>query len=519
MVQSVYLPNVNPARDQWGGRLITYLKAINAPLTVIAPHNATTASKDAAHIVLSGTADQNDINDAISSTSSSGGHVQILEGLIKLTDDIIIDKDHITLSGLRNATYIQQTAGAPRGGIVVGPSSIQQNCHIVGLTMDGNYLNTSGTAIGMKLSMSGSSVEHCDLKGYHGDNIYLQSFDYTTPGTGSAMFEIMFFNNFSRNPGGAAYHMGQTCFNSEFIRCFGVGANAFSSIVTPRGGVGFLIDGSQISLYHCHPYFFTSHGASVSSVAGHVKFVGGEYESNDGNGILSASQVMTQVLMANFYRNAGTAQLGITGGPVQIIGNSLLPATTTTTKGIEVFGATRGIVHGNDIDGTGATSLSHAISIESSSVRVTDNSSIANAGVSDILLSDSTLCKVSGNAVSKGITETGTSNSNLIQENTPVPGGAMAIATVGANTKVRRNKGYITEASSSATIASGTTVVVTHGLAATPTRIYLTMGSTGWGTAAKMWKSSVGSTTFTINIDASAGQSVTIDWIAYVGEQ
>jgi hypothetical protein len=65
------------------------------------------------------------------------------------------------------------------------------------------------------------------------------------------------------------------------------------------------------------------------------------------------------------------------------------------------------------------------------------------------------------------------------------------------------------EASGSATISSGTSVVVTHGLAGTPTVVTVTPRSTGYGTFAVTARNS---TTFTITVTTSG--TYTFDWYA-----
>ncbi len=94
-----------------------------------------------------------------------------------------------------------------------------------------------------------------------------------------------------------------------------------------------------------------------------------------------------------------------------------------------------------------------------------------------------------------------------------------AIATVGANDIIRGNTGYVTEAHGNASITTGnTSVVVTHGLAITPTLEQISVTpQTAFGSAAKFWVSTPTSTQFTINVDANPGQTVTFGWKADVG--
>jgi hypothetical protein len=78
-----------------------------------------------------------------------------------------------------------------------------------------------------------------------------------------------------------------------------------------------------------------------------------------------------------------------------------------------------------------------------------------------------------------------------------------------SGTEIKHNMGYVTENSGTATISSGTSVVVTHGLAGTPTVVTVTPRSTGYGTFAVTDRNS---TTFTITVTTSG--TYTFDWYA-----
>jgi hypothetical protein len=81
--------------------------------------------------------------------------------------------------------------------------------------------------------------------------------------------------------------------------------------------------------------------------------------------------------------------------------------------------------------------------------------------------------------------------------------------------QIRHNGGYITEASGTATVASGaTTTVVTHGLGVTPTAAHVNVTPTNnMGNATKFWISTVGATTFTINVNSDPGATTaTFAW-------
>ncbi len=85
----------------------------------------------------------------------------------------------------------------------------------------------------------------------------------------------------------------------------------------------------------------------------------------------------------------------------------------------------------------------------------------------------------------------------------------------GSGNAYRRNAGYVTENTGTATVANGQTLVsVTHGLSATPTadRIKVTP-TNSMGSATKFWIDSISSTTFQINVDSDPGATTaTFAW-------
>lgn len=103
---------------------------------------------------------------------------------------------------------------------------------------------------------------------------------------------------------------------------------------------------------------------------------------------------------------------------------------------------------------------------------------------------------------------------NIIITDNYISGKTLNLST-GTNIQVSNNLGYVTNNVGSATVtASSTTVDVTHGLAATPTRVLLTPTTS---TAGKQYYvSAKTATTFTITIDSEADDDITFDWQAVI---
>ena len=104
-------------------------------------------------------------------------------------------------------------------------------------------------------------------------------------------------------------------------------------------------------------------------------------------------------------------------------------------------------------------------------------------------------------------------NNQFISVTTPIGG------TLPASSVIRNNRGYVTEASGTATVASGgTSIAVTHGLSSTPQAKNVAVTPTNdLGSAAKFWISAVGATTFTINTNVDPGATTaTFAWQAVI---
>jgi len=86
------------------------------------------------------------------------------------------------------------------------------------------------------------------------------------------------------------------------------------------------------------------------------------------------------------------------------------------------------------------------------------------------------------------------------------------VNTNGVTVYFRRNTGYPTEASGTATISSGSTsVTVNHGLVCTPSKVIITPLSQPSG---NLWVSNITSTSFTINISTAPSANLSVAWVA-----
>ncbi len=172
--------------------------------------------------------------------------------------------------------------------------------------------------------------------------------------------------------------------------------------------------------------------------------------------------------------------------------------------GVLIQGGTDIHIHDNDISSNNASGGGSP-----SGVRISGDCSdvsIINNRIKNHLASGNT--HGYGVLVTGGLTVAG-----LTVEDNDIANYATAafLDNAGATDKrVRRNRGYVTEASGTGSIASGaTTAVITHGLSVTPTATDIIINFTEQGTNdyGRSWISTITSTQFTVNVSADPGAS------------
>ena len=91
------------------------------------------------------------------------------------------------------------------------------------------------------------------------------------------------------------------------------------------------------------------------------------------------------------------------------------------------------------------------------------------------------------------------------------------LADAGTNTIVRDNVGWVTENSGTATLLNAnTSIVVAHGLAATPTSISITFAENPTNLIADWWIDTIGAANFTLNGSNPGASNLDFGWEAKV---
>jgi parallel beta-helix repeat protein len=294
----------------------------------------------------------------------------------------------------------------------------------------------------------------------------------------------------------------------------------------------------NVSAYNFRRQFYISNGSARNVIVGNIA-VGGVYTAGATVGIPLYDGVENSVVVGNLILGDGThptfgihlgeyqgvkarynlvannviykpGQYGIyTSGDDyynEIMGNYIY---SPGSVGIEV--GRNDVAIGNRVYGA----VNQGIVVHTGGAYVINN--YVEGSRTGIFLLNATNTLVRGNMVlnntSWGIREYGTCDYNTIIENVlinnPTP-----IVRLGANTVIKRNIGYATEASGVATISAGSTrVTVSHGLATTPTKVLITPLSQPPG---KLWAENIGSTSFDIVTDTAPSSNLNVAWYAEV---
>jgi hypothetical protein len=265
--------------------------------------------------------------------------------------------------------------------------------------------------------------------------------------------------------------------------------------------------------------------------------------------------------------NLGASQTGgsnriainvLTGADHTLIENNVIAAVTTTSYGIKDAANKFEVITGNFfvyLDGTGISGTGCQLSIISNNKCTLDN---AQSGAT-FIAGTWNYCSIVGNDIYTGTTPTagiggnladcaiigntfrgcatcikpsggsgislvgnqftgvGTAGIDMTSASTPyslvgnVADGVTCItgATASQASNIVGNGGYLNRAAGTVSFTAATTVNVTHGLVATPTKVVVTGSDTN---SSSLWVTAIGATTFTVNRGNSTGTPAIYWW-------
>lgn len=504
MTEPVRLSNPGATVDT----LLTTLKNSNLSAThkitrsatvVIAASDSSAKSKAQADYVCDGMADNVEINAAIAALPQIGGKILLHEGTYSIAAPIQIDR-HICLEGFGSEITILKLANGANCNVIEfietfdgDPKALST---IQKIMIDGNRANQTATGLyGIYQNTGNTAIDtryfdiwFDEIKGgacislgkYWNHHIEWCTFEHCD----GACIETRLSTD---SPLSMHIHHNFVTLVDEFMKVSGSGSlssncNVTNNIITNVEKNGLQIAGDCFALTD-------------------NLFLGKYDADNTYYGILIDTSIygrsVTDIKIENnIFGIAGTNKakyfLWIKGtqgvNRLSIRNNEIYQHGGTTGIFAESTGRIDNMfISGNNIDcpGTG-------ISLSNSYRTMITNNIFVHTTTSIACNSNNLNCRIQGNDLGSALT------------------GSLGTAGIISN-----NLGYVTEKTGSATIAAAaTTVNVTHGLAAAPTRVLL---SPTTATAGKQYYvSAKAASTFTITIDSAAEADISFDWQAVI---
>lgn len=436
----------------------TFANVNRTPVLVVASATASAKERALADYVCTGTADDVQIQAAITAINTAGaGIVQLTEGAFTLAAALNM-MSGVTLQGTGWGTVL--TCTDPHQNLIqTGYAASLQADHFAvrNLKAVGTMLNTE---IGAGFAFTNAQnvlIEGCDISSVNDICIYV----------GSACSDILIRNNVLHD---------------------------YGNTNTNNGRYGVEVDGFDYGNGLAAP-------KQVTVIGNHVNGYSGLSMSSNG-------RTITDIVFADNIINATGASGIVIGGQTGAsnMANRFVVANNTITKsgassviGILIQAAYAGVVHGNVVYGVSA----HGININPLSTNNVKDVAIVNNVVA--------FCGGSGLNLVASVMPQFSIIDGLVLE-----GNAASITDSRTNKTFTPIRGVVgqtkSENNGSATITSAaTSIAVAHGLYGTPGVVLITPTS-ALGSAAKWWVSSIGGTNFTINVDVAPGASVSFQW-------
>lgn len=444
---------------------------------VVAGAGAPAAVKAQANYVCDGTADNVEIQAAIDALTASRTWIETVKliGSFSITTAVVLtdytrldmSEAHLTLANNSDSDMIYAT----------GASYV----HVFGGNLDGNAANNAGTIHCVHFAtVLYSLIQNVRVTGSNFDGIRVD--------TSSSRISIT------------------SCFAEYSTR---MGIRVSSSY--------------RVSIVSNHVRNNSYSGIDIDSFSSGIEIIGNTTEANSGNGIFVEESSRGVMIMGNHSReNTGDGidlnqEAAETLQSIVVEGNW---AYRNTCHGIRVSAnqnstTARDIVICNNIvaeNSYGSVGTYNGISVGASGTGV-----VTNVSVIGNMCTDRQVTPTQGYGVS--IAAAGVTGA-VVKDNDLRNNATGAISDSGTSTAIKQNQGYVTEISGSATVPNtATSVVVTHGLATTPTRVQITPRENPSNAITFWWVDTLTTTQFTINVDADPGASgLDFDWRAVIGE-
>jgi len=499
--------------------------AVRTATVVVAASDASAKSKAQADYVCDGTDDQVEIQAAIDAINADGGgHIVLSEGLFSITTAITFaNKSNVWLSGQGKSTHIRADAGLGTNGVI---NIRTPTSHII---VSDLYVDTNGANANYAISIRGDNASPPGTEFVIVQRVWIEDgnddgIEIIDSAQNVKILDSYFIGTFSDSPIEVGDGATNITIRGNHIDCVandGISVNSHTDPGTAPSQV--VIDGNHIT-------YTTGGGLGAIVIGGDVAFaditiVNNQIRNTPDDGIVvqffSDKPYISRLLLANNnIHNVGRYGIYVRyGNDVVVKGNLIYSAAS---ESIYVRDSLRTSIIGNTVVDGAANGISLSTTIRTT---ITGNlvegcayRGLNFAGNENNIVVVGNIC--TGNDKGIGFLSSAVVTTAIIANN-DITGNSgnwweQAGSTL-SGVSVKNNKGYITENSGTATITAGdTSVDVTHGLAATPTRVQLTPTTDTAGK--RYWVSAKGDTTFTITIDSSHTADISFDWRAVVGE-
>ena len=481
---------------------------------IVAASDSSASSKAQADWVCSGADDQVEIQVAIDALPAGGSSIVLSEGTFDIAA-ALVPASGLYLKGSGVNTILSSSANTPIISI-----DGRQDVLIESMKLDGNQV---GLVAGCRLISieNNSRITIRDIVGVDAkeDGIYIGAHD--TPSDHILVENVKF-------SGGARWGVAITAGSEITIRKAELSANTLGGLVVEPNSITDVIRDITLNDIDCHN---ATSGITIMFVIGSTVQYGvllDDIKCHDGAGITIKDAISVTVVNSKVYAITGSGIIIKNAMGVTIINSTV---HSTTGEGISLERDVKDIsilnnnIYNNALRGIALTMLSETI--DSSKILIQGN-----------IIYDHPTASYDGIRVAEGVKlikylqivdniiynnrfgvswGDGTYTGVVFERNQL--SGNVSGATFNAP-GARNNIGWKTENSGTATVLNTTTsIVVAHELAATPTRIQITPRENPTNAVSFWWVDTVGTTNFTINVNADPGASnLDFDWRAQVGE-
>ncbi len=484
---------------------------------LVAASDASVYMKALAWYQCDGEDDDVQIQAAIDAIPSSGGAVSLSEGTFTLGARVQIANDDIAIRGQGMSTIITIEDDFPLSQDAIrflGASRVE----LAMVQLVGN--RTGQSALVADNGQNGVTFDTCNdysLRDVYAKDWAKDAWQIATSGGSGNSTQGRIYNvtadNCRRN--GASISAS----DSDQVRDVDIIACSFINTTGIAPQSGFDIEPNQntnvitdVRFIGCHFQDNAKTGCLVDNGAGatveRIQVIGGSSYSNDDYGVQFNAVNEGLILGVGSKDNTTASRMGIY---LKSCNDSIVSACISEgdTQCIRVDGGAR-----NKVVGCSAKGPTANVSVDVVG-GATDTLIEGNHGDGQFLATgngtDRTVIR--GNTAlydNAAAIETADSADLTLIEGNQITGASGSVTDGGTNSIIRRNNGYATENSGTATITNGTTsVVVTHGLDITPTlaNISITLGENPSNDPGNIWVDTFTSTQFTVNCRNDPGAS------------